>query len=267
LFGQHIHDRRGVRLAFGTRGTLVTILCSGSGCGRRAVIATGLAVASMCASPPASAEPSTPPNGGTEAELSEETPAKPSADAPSGDIVRAEAPGASAPASSPERRWYGWQTLACDGLALLTMSPSLVVDSTAPAAIGYVTFLLAAPVVHAAHGRWGRAFGSAGIRLGLPLVLAVVGHALVAEKDNKTIFGKGPRFEESRRAELIGVFIGFAIASALDASLFAYESVPSTDERPARRTKASAANHSFRPSLPSVTPSSDGAQFTWGGIF
>jgi hypothetical protein len=71
-------------------------------------------------------------------------------------------------------RWYGATVLAVDSVALGSIafgadrnSPELIVAG----AIGY---LLATPIVHAAHRKGGRAWGSVGLRLALPTAGAIV---------------------------------------------------------------------------------------------
>src|SRR5689334_1483418 len=78
----------------------------------------------------------------------------------------------------PERSWYGYQTLAADGLAI-TMTglgvQSAIHESTRSGRSsshttsqmllvgGSLTYLFAAPTVHALHGHWGKAGGSFGL--------------------------------------------------------------------------------------------------------
>lgn len=80
-------------------------------------------------------------------------------------------------APAPSGMWYGWQVLLCDlaaegfGVAaVLSRSAILLVPSGALHALG-------GPIVHWSHGNAGRGFASLGLRLGLPLVGALIGAA------------------------------------------------------------------------------------------
>jgi hypothetical protein len=69
-------------------------------------------------------------------------------------------------------RWYGWQTLTTDGLAMGMTLGSFAYngDGNVVTLLGLGTFALGAPVVHAFHGRFQYAFGSLALRVGLPLL-------------------------------------------------------------------------------------------------
>lgn len=123
-----------------------------------------------------------------------------------------------------KERWYGWQTLALDGLALtaLVATPSQYVDDESAgtglfyAAIG--TFVLGGPIVHAAHGNWGRAAGSAALRLG---AILLTGLAIEASKCP---------YEHCDATEqiVVGGLVGFALIPpviAVDSAVLARETV------------------------------------------
>lgn len=67
--------------------------------------------------------------------------------------------------SKPETRWYGWQTLAVDALAIPVafLKPE----------VGIGTYALGPPIVHWAHGNPGRGAGSLAIRVGVPALLGL----------------------------------------------------------------------------------------------
>ncbi len=76
-----------------------------------------------------------------------------------------------APPPKPKSRWYGWQTLATDGAA--TMMLFAAADSRDGAGLAYgslAMYNLGAPIVHFAHGNFGRGLGSLAVR-SLPSVL------------------------------------------------------------------------------------------------
>jgi hypothetical protein len=80
-------------------------------------------------------------------------------------------------------------------------------------------YLLAAPIVHVAHGNPGRAVASLGLRVGLPVAFFGVG-ALVEDCQGREFCGLA--------SLVIGVPLGMATAIALDAAVLARDTV----ERP-----------------------------------
>ncbi len=115
-------------------------------------------------------------------------------------------------------RWYGWQSLALDGVAAAL--PAITdrrhegdVDFlghrhlATRASIG--VYLISGPSVHAAHRRWTRAAMSAGGRLLLPLVFGAAGHSVRAgEADDRTVEG---------------LVLGATLAALADAALLGWE--------------------------------------------
>jgi hypothetical protein len=88
----------------------------------------------------------------------------------------------------PKMRWYGEQTLLADaGSVVFLIAGAVASDGSSRAGhqagdvligIGGAGYWLGAPIVHAAHGQWGGAAGSLGLRVGLPLGGALVGGLL-----------------------------------------------------------------------------------------
>jgi len=82
------------------------------------------------------------------------------------------------PPVSSSPTWYGWQTLAFDGVVALDVAsfgygqipgpPSTI--GTLWEVVGVTTYLAAAPIVHWAHGNVGAGFGSLAMRVFGPLV-------------------------------------------------------------------------------------------------
>jgi hypothetical protein len=119
--------------------------------------------------------------------------------------------------------WYGSQTLATDAAAFaLLVSAAIAVaqkNDMAGEALVYTSlgsYVVGGPIVHAAHGNWGRAFGSFGLRVAAPILGAFLGAAL----------------ENCSGGDFCGVaggVVGFAVgagtAIALDAAVIARESV------------------------------------------
>ena len=124
------------------------------------------------------------------------------------------------------RHWYGWQTLLVDAATVALAATVGTVDSgdrqveNVIAGMVLVPYALGGPVVHAAHGQWGRAGASLGLRLGAPTVGALggylVGSASCARPDTSDVpcaaVGAG-----------LGLLAGGAAAIILDAAVLAYE--------------------------------------------
>jgi hypothetical protein len=102
--------------------------------------------------------------------------------------------------TSSSGKWYGAQTLAFDGASLAILALGISEQEEFPAGLGAIGFLIATPIVHAAHRKGGRAWGSLGLRVALPSVGAIV----------------------SSENPLVGTFVGALGASFIDA-LRAYE--------------------------------------------
>lgn len=143
--------------------------------------------------------------------------------------VTTERPQAPATTSS----WYGWQTLATDGGAALMAFVSakadgpFAKDALGGAAIG--TYVLGAPIVHAAHARVGATAGSLGLRLGSPVVFGLVGGILggvSAPKDDGSLGGAIASGTSIAVGMFYGVLVGMGVASGIDAAALAHEKVP-----------------------------------------
>ena len=113
--------------------------------------------------------------------------------------------------AAEKRVWYGWQTLATDASSLAPLVLMAAMDGGGaevfvPLALG--TYVLGGPIVHAAHGNWGRAVGSLSLRIGAPIlcVLPVAGIPVEA-------------------FATAGLLVGAALAVTLDATVLARETV------------------------------------------
>lgn len=121
---------------------------------------------------------------------------------------------------------YAGLTLSSDGtaagLALGGLSPISNKNETV-IALGALLFVAGAPSIHLIHGERGKALGSLGIRIALPLIGVLVGERL-GPGDNVCATHEGdgggcpPR---ATRGQLIGAGIGAAVAIAFDAVLLA----------------------------------------------
>jgi hypothetical protein len=128
------------------------------------------------------------------------------------------------------RRWYGWQVMSADAVAIAAgASTALVVDAAGgdPSSVGSAVFaggyLLGGPTVHALQGRYGRAAGSLALRVGGPLLFGLVGHHL----DTSDTDGSGDDLGDSAR---IGVALGTAAALLLDWSSLSWAPIETARE-------------------------------------
>jgi hypothetical protein len=146
-------------------------------------------------------------------------------------------------ATGERRTWYGWQTLALDGIAIAATTAGVVEERGALAGAGIAGYFFGAPVVHFAHGNWGRGFGSLGLRVGGPLDGAIIGGLVGPKQTNCAMLcGPGP-------GAIVGAGVGAVSAMALDAAFLAY------DREPARMSVA-------------VVPAADdGGQLVLSGSF
>jgi hypothetical protein len=149
------------------------------------------------------------------------------------------APGAAPPAPLPEPAAalddYRWQVLAADavvGSAVLVAAHS---ESGTGVVIAGVAYVLTAPLIHIAHDRGGRAFGSLAMRVALPLFGALVGTALVDMGARKCAppasedLCDGDGDDEVAVGALLGFGVGALSAMIIDAAFVAR---PVPRERP-----------------------------------
>lgn len=124
---------------------------------------------------------------------------------------------------APVKHWYGWQTLIADGASLIVVPLGAAAAGSPEVAAGAFIggYLLAAPIIHFAHGRPGIAAASFGLRLGMPLLGAAAG----ALAD-----GCGERGEWCVAGPVIGMALGMLGAVVLDASLLTYENEEDDDD-------------------------------------
>lgn len=120
-------------------------------------------------------------------------------------------------------KWYGRETLIVDGVSAGVFALGVGVAWSAqgegmllfPLA-GIVSYGIGAPIVHTTHGNVGRAAASLALRVALPTI--------------------GTELTSPRPDDSVGLVIGVASAVALDASVFAFETVEETP--PARSVRA-----------------------------
>lgn len=136
--------------------------------------------------------------------------------------------------------WYGWQTLATDGAALLLMGATGSVDSkqlhSSLVAGGFATYAVAPPLIHLIHGRGQTAAVDVALRLGVPLVAGGVGWAIgVASIDSHKTGDLKVAIERSLTPVLYGIWgmiVGVGVAIVTDAALLANETIVVREARP-----------------------------------
>ena len=122
------------------------------------------------------------------------------------------------PAAPQETRigYYGWQVLLCD------LSSVIALFGERTTALGMGGYLVLGPIVHASHGNTGRAWASAGLRLGLPLLGGVIGGASHGSGDALDIMA----------GMVVGGMAGALGAMIIDSAALGWEQRPVQRERP-----------------------------------
>lgn len=122
--------------------------------------------------------------------------------------------------SSPARadEWYGYQTLAADGVATGLVVGAIATHGDVSKtffALSASTYIIASPVIHAANERGGAAVGALGLRLGAPVSFGLLGLVVGAASDSHANWG-APLL-----GGLIGVGLGVITAMVIDAAVLA----------------------------------------------
>ena len=117
------------------------------------------------------------------------------------------------------KRWYGYQTLIADSLAVGFGFSARSFDS-AGVGLSVGTYLLGAPLVHLAHGKPGMFAASLGSRIVSPALGGATGYAIGVGIAG---CGGGHYCGTPMAGAAVGFLSGWLAASALDAALFARE--------------------------------------------
>jgi hypothetical protein len=143
------------------------------------------------------------------------------------------------PAPDTELRWYGWQSLTVDGIAVVATAVGMAADDGSIFG-GMVAASFATPMVHIARRKYGRAAASFGLRAaaGVVSIFTLVDHL--------------DRHQATGGEFALKLAAPFAVAMAIDAGLLGWE------RRPIRRPSSI---------VPSVAPSDGGVMFGLGGTF
>jgi hypothetical protein len=133
-------------------------------------------------------------------------------------------PEPSLPIVSVHESWYGWQTLAVDGAALLMAVGGVSVSDggqgnggQAFAGLATATYALGGPIVHFAHAHVSSGFASLALRVFTPILFAFVGYGL-QDCAGGQLCGLG--------GLVIGGGLGILTAITVDAAVLAREDVP-----------------------------------------
>jgi len=131
--------------------------------------------------------------------------------------------------SSParaEEKWYGYQVAAPDAVGWGFVLVGAGSETWGAVALGVGGIVLGGPIVHAAHGHWGRAGASLGLRIGAPLVGATLGGGLglAASSGGKDAL-------DAIVTAIIGAGVGYVAAAAIDIIYLAREDVPDAAPR------------------------------------
>jgi hypothetical protein len=144
------------------------------------------------------------------------------------DPGRAEAPKPTVELKPPaETRWYGWQTLAVDAVAVSSFAYGVEYERGELILGSLAVFVVVPPIVHLAHDRLGAAGGSLFLRLAVPALFTAVSLTTCSENEQ----GSCPQL-----AFYGAIAMGFAIASATDAIFLGREPVPRAQPMPPRAT-------------------------------
>jgi len=126
-----------------------------------------------------------------------------------------------------EKRWYGWQTLAVDAVAVASFAYGAEHEQGELILGSLAVFVLAPPIVHLTHDRLGAAGGSLLVRLTVPALFSAV---------SLTTCAGGEQASCPPLAFYGVIAMGFAIASATDAIFLGSEPVPKAQPMPPSAT-------------------------------
>lgn len=132
-------------------------------------------------------------------------------------------------AAAPGDQWYGWQTLLADasavglGFAVYEIGGGRASDAHNGWIAAGASWILAAPIIHAAHGS-GNSAASLGLRIALPLASALAGYIVgAAAACGSSTGGLADLFSAVCRGRyaVLGGGIGVTAASLVDGFHFA----------------------------------------------
>jgi hypothetical protein len=150
-------------------------------------------------------------------------------------------------ARATESSWYGWQVMIADAASIAMMGSGLAARNAPIGYLGLGGYLVAAPIVHGAHGRVGVGFASFGLRAGLPMVGAMLGYAAAgscSREEQEKLLGC---FFHGWGEAVAGGLVGAAGAVVIDAALLAHETRPIAQPREDGIPKVTSVSPSYDP--------------------
>jgi len=144
-----------------------------------------------------------------------------------------DSPSTGAPGAPSPPETYTLHVLAADAASIGVLAASAAIDSASSddtfanglAYAGLGGLVLGGPIVHAAHGHWGRSGVSLAMRVVLPVVGASIGGAMADCQKDEFLCGLGE--------VAIGYMVGQATAITLDAAVLArWSTFEHTAEQP-----------------------------------
>ena len=160
------------------------------------------------------------------------------------------------PPSAPV--WYGWQILIADAAVAGTWIAADETGSMKLDALGALGYLIAAPAIHGAHGRARSVASSVLLRLGAPLVGALVGFLIASGSCSQPSSPANAEISDSAcegQGAYIGLFTAMAAVSIFDIAR-AWQTPGEIDWQPSRAAWT-----------PAVAPTSSGAMLGMIGRF
>jgi hypothetical protein len=124
---------------------------------------------------------------------------------------------------------YRGQVLLSDGLSLGLVFAGAYSDNPLLSVTGMTGYLVAAPIVHIAHGRGTAALGSFGLRAGLPMIGSMLGNRIGPRDTGCAANTPDGGFQQddsrcndgSRSGLLVGALVGVAAAIVVDTKYLA----------------------------------------------
>lgn len=129
--------------------------------------------------------------------------------------------------------WYGWQTLTLDGATfVVAVAGSAAAKSPIPGLLACGFFVVSGSIVHGFRGRGSAALTSLALRAGIPaagtLLGGLIGFVFTSGETNSAV---GSGVFGALFGGAIGGGLGVLTASALDAALLGYQTVPDAEKK------------------------------------
>lgn len=163
-----------------------------------------------------------------------------------------------------EKKWYGGQIIVADVLSYGVFLAGVGQGSAAPAVLGASSFLVTPAVIHGVHHHGGRSALSVLMRLGLPVVGALVGYGLADCPPSRYVDDEDPFCGWGQG--LIGLGLGMVAASIVDASI-AWDTVTPAPAMPPAPPTSVSRHDSISFTSAGIVPTANGPRLMIGGRF